>query len=179
MASHCTVILHYGPDIKWSIFSKMLRALQSEHGMGNLLWVHSQCTADIVVLEYHWWCGHDEVIKRKKFPCYWPFVWGIHRSPVNSPHKGQWRGASMFSLICTWINGWANNPKAGDLRHHHAHYDVTVMFIVVCDHMFSNTISWHGNIFCITGPSYMGSHGHWLIASQGASNVKFWCFLCC
>ena len=25
-----------------------------------------------------------------------PFVWGIHRSPVNSPHKGQWRGAVMF-----------------------------------------------------------------------------------
>ena len=25
---------------------------------------------------------------------------GIHRSPVNSPHKGQWRGALMFSLIC-------------------------------------------------------------------------------
>ena len=34
------------------------------------------------------------------FPCYWPFVWGIHRSPVNSPHKGQWRRALMFSLIC-------------------------------------------------------------------------------
>ena len=40
---------------------------------------------------------------------YWPFVWGIHRSPVNSPHKGQWRGTLMFSLICTWIKGWVNN----------------------------------------------------------------------
>ena len=29
--------------------------------------------------------------------------------PVNSPHKGQWRGALMFSLICVWINGWVNN----------------------------------------------------------------------
>ena len=29
---------------------------------------------------------------------------GIHRSPVNSPHKGQWRGALMFSLICVWRN---------------------------------------------------------------------------
>ena len=33
----------------------------------------------------------------------------IHRSPVNSPHKGQWRGALMFSLICTWTNDWVNN----------------------------------------------------------------------
>ena len=52
---------------------------------------------------------------------------GIHRSPVNSPHKGLWRGALMFSLICAWIIGWVNNRKAGDLRCHHAHYDVTVM----------------------------------------------------
>ena len=47
--------------------------------------------------------------------------------PVNSPHKGQWRGALLFSLICAWINGWVNSRKAGDLRHHRAHYDVTVM----------------------------------------------------
>ena len=72
--------------------------------------------------------SHDDVIKWKHFPRYWPFVWEIHRSPVNSPHKGQWRGASMFSLICTWINDWLNNREAGDLIHYHAHYDVTVMF---------------------------------------------------
>ena len=59
---------------------------------------------------------------------YWPFVRGIHRSPVNSPHKGQWRGALMVSLICAWINGWVNNREAGDLRHHCAHHDVTVMW---------------------------------------------------
>ena len=49
------------------------------------------------------------------------------RSPVNSPHKGKWRGALMFSLICVWINGWVNNREAGDLRHNRAHYYVTVM----------------------------------------------------
>ena len=38
---------------------------------------------------------HDNVIKRKHFPRYWPFVRGIHQLPVNSPHKGQWRGALM------------------------------------------------------------------------------------
>ena len=49
---------------------------------------------------------HDDVIKWKHFPRYWPFVRGIHQSPVNSPHKGQWRGALMFSSICAWINVW-------------------------------------------------------------------------
>ena len=52
---------------------------------------------------------------------------GIQWSPVNSPHKGQWHGALMFSLICAWINGWINNREAGDLRSHRAHYDVIVM----------------------------------------------------
>ena len=70
---------------------------------------------------------HDDVIKWKHFPRNWPFVRGIHRSPVNSPHKGQWRGALMFSLNCVWINDWVNNGEAGDLRRHCIHYDVTVM----------------------------------------------------
>ena len=48
--------------------------------------------------------SHDDVIKWKHFRRYWPFVRGIHRSPVNSPHKGQWHGALMLSLICTWTN---------------------------------------------------------------------------
>ena len=70
---------------------------------------------------------HDDVIKWKHFPLYWPFVRGIHRSPVNSTHKGQWRGALMFSLICVWIKDWVNNRETDDLRRYHAHYDVIVM----------------------------------------------------
>ena len=70
---------------------------------------------------------HDDAIKWKHFPRNWPFVRGIHRSPVNSPHKGQWRGALMFSLICARINGWVNNGEAGDLRRYRAHYGVTVV----------------------------------------------------
>ena len=42
----------------------------------------------------------------------------------NSPHKGQWRGALMFSLICVWIYGWVNNRVAGDLR---CYYNVIVV----------------------------------------------------
>ena len=70
---------------------------------------------------------HDDIIKWKHFLHYWPFVRGIHRSPVVSPHKSQWRRALVFSLIWAWTNGWANNRDAGDLRCHCAHYDVTVM----------------------------------------------------
>ena len=76
-------------------------------------------------------CLHDDVIKWKHFPRYWLFVWGIHRSPVNSPHKGQWRGALMFSLICVGINGSVNNREARDLRRYCTHYDVTVMQLLI------------------------------------------------
>ena len=73
------------------------------------------------------WIVHDDVIKWKHLPRYWPFVRGIHRSPVNSPHKGQWRGALMFCLICARINAWVNNGETGDMRRHRAHYDVIVI----------------------------------------------------
>ena len=46
----------------------------------------------------------DDVIKWKHFPRYWPFVRGIHRSPVPGKRSVKWRGALMFSLICVWIN---------------------------------------------------------------------------
>ena len=75
--------------------------------------------------------NHDDVIEWKHFPRNWPFVPGIHQSPVNSPHKGQWGGTLMFYLICAWMNNWVNNREAGDLRRHRAHYDVIVM---ICTH---------------------------------------------
>ena len=91
---------------------------------------------------------HDDVIKWKLFPRNWPFVRGIHRSPMNSPHKGQRRGALVFSLIWAWINIWVNNDEAGDLRRHRAHYDVIVMGrfrrLVWCPYqgIASNTYQW-------------------------------------
>ena len=68
---------------------------------------------------------HDDVIKWKYFPRYWPFVRGIHRSSVNSPHKGQWRGALMSSLVCalnkrlskqSWC-WWFQTPSRSLWRH--------------------------------------------------------------
>ena len=78
---------------------------------------------------------NDDVNKWIHFPRYWPFVRGIHRSPMNSPHKGQWRGALMFSLICVSINGWVNNREAGDLRRYRAHNDVIVMLGLLLNHL--------------------------------------------
>ena len=72
---------------------------------------------------------HNDIIKWQHFPRYRSFVMGNHQSPGDSPHKGQWLGALMFSLICVWTNGWANNRNAGDFRRHRAHYDVILMIL--------------------------------------------------
>ena len=85
----------------------------------------SAALCSIVISRYH-----DDVIKWKKNPRYWTFVWGNHRSPVNSPHKGQWCGTLVFSTICAWINGWVNNREAGDLIRQRAHYYVTLMCVL-------------------------------------------------
>ena len=105
---------------------------------------------------------HDDVIKWKHFPRYWPFVRGIHRWPVNSPHKGQWRGALMFSLICAWINGWVNNGEAGDLRRHRAHYYVNVM----CGCGRPHASSW-------ASATAMMAKADWLISERSQPNGMY------
>ena len=111
----------------------------------------------------------------------WPFVWGIHRSPVNSPHKGQWRGALTFSLICTWINGWVNNRKAGNLRRHRAHYDVTIMSSSHSALNLPNNwlIKWRAwNTLCSNHTSAIYGTGparHWLIDKLVVQQSVFAC----
>ena len=73
--------------------------------------------------EIHTWWRHQ----METFSALLAICAGNSPVPVNSPLKGQWRGALMFSLICTRINGWVNNGDAGDLRLNRSHYDVTVM----------------------------------------------------
>ena len=71
---------------------------------------------------YPWWRHQMET-----FSAWLALCAGNSPVPVNSPLKGQWRGALMFPLICVWINDWVNNHEAGDLRRHRGHYDVNVM----------------------------------------------------
>ena len=76
----------------------------------------------LTILSATWWRRKIETFSTLLALC-----GGNSGSPVNSPHKGQWRGALMFSVICAWINGWMYNREPGDLRRHRAHYDVIVM----------------------------------------------------
>ena len=107
---------------------------------------NKQCFREVGRSATRWplccWRVHDDVIKWKPFPRYWPFVRGIPRSPANSPHKGQWRGALMFSLICVWINGWVNNREALDLKRYSVHCDVILMFPFPHIHIMPYAIRW-------------------------------------
>ena len=154
------------------VFSWWLHAVHRSGGNGELLCVRYACSKWLSIPNLKWthWNSHlitwdqcqmnhdihsmvpgagefkftlDDVIKWKHLPHYWPFVRGIHRSPVNYPHKGQWRRALMFYLICARINGWVKSDEADDLRRHRAHYDVIVMkWRTVCVMLkFSLTVS--------------------------------------
>ena len=54
----------------------------------TLFFCHIHVAGELVI--------QGDVNKWKHFPRNWTFVRGIHRSPVNSPHKGQWREALCF-----------------------------------------------------------------------------------
>ena len=73
-------------------------------------------------MQVAWWRHQIETFSASLALCSW-------NSPATGefPHKGQWRGALMFSLMGAWTNGWVSNREAGDLRCHHVHYYVTVM----------------------------------------------------
>ena len=88
---------------------------------------------------------HDDVIKWKHFPRYWPFVRGIHRSLVNSLHKGQWRRALMFFFdlhqnkrLSKQSRGWWLEMLSCTLWRH-------------CNVKMSS----YRNTFCITGPHFV------------------------
>ena len=91
-----------------------------------------------------WWCH-----QMGTFSALLAILRGIHRSPVNSPHKGQWRAALMFSLIFTWMNGWVSNREAGDLRRDRAHM-TPLWWFWVCKSMTKLDILW-----------YIGLHQLW------------------
>ena len=105
---------------------------RSEQGKVNdamgtcVQWTHLLC-CQLCRFRYPWWRHQMETFSAL-------LALSAGNSPVTGefPHKGQWRGALMFSLICAWINGWVNNREAGDLRRYRAHYDVTVMLLKLC-----------------------------------------------
>ena len=86
-----------------------------------LLWFTKR-SHNFPLYEMAWWRHQMETFSAKLALCA-----GNSPVPVNSPHKSQWRGALMFSLIYVLINGWVNNREAGDLIRHRGHYDVIVM----------------------------------------------------
>ena len=127
---------------KWFGTGQTLAQYWTDHRLGSV----ANCVYDDDVIKLKW----------KHFPRYWPFVRGIHRwqrpvthsfdvffdlrcflwfAPfvrgihrwlVNPSHKGQWRRALMFSLICArtnteiskpWKRRWFETPSRSLCRH--------------------------------------------------------------
>ena len=113
----------------------------------------------------------------RNIPRFWPFVRGIHRSLVISPHNDQWRGALISSLISAWKNGWVNDREAGDPRHHRAHYDVIVMKCARIWHL-ENKAYW--NSILVLSVYYTDStkiiFQHFISVSHQIGEIYLWFF---
>ena len=114
--SCCHYLRHSAGKLMRLIFSNYpaLRPYFFKTTCTNILVAASEGSISIVPLynRFHataWWRHKMETFSALLALC-------VGNSPVNSPHKGQWRRALMFSLICAWINGWVNNGEAGYLR---------------------------------------------------------------
>ena len=127
--------------------------------------------ANVNIYPPTWW--HHQM---QAFPHYWSCVQGIQWSPVNFPHKCQWRGASMLSLICAWtyffshlITNWT--------------YHLPYFFSDVWDQRSMYDVHWcmmtpsSKNIFRVTGlvcGEFTGQR--WIPRTKG-SGAELWCFL--
>ena len=115
---------------------------------------------------------HDDVIKWKDFPRYWPFVRVIQWSPVNSPHKGQWCAALMFSFIFAWIN--VPSVLRGPQRTYHGLWVPDIHEKVNDFESLIKTLN-------VRGPSCLGLTWSiswllmtWLLASPGHQQPWYW-----
>ena len=144
------ILVHIVDDsyMSWIDWADISCSLQSAKWVQIVPWVcvwmcvylfgTSCCLHDLsqTVLEYS--CklllkilSHDDVIKWKHFPRYWPFVRCAGNSPATGEFPTQRPVTRSFDVFfdLRLINGWVNNGEAGDLRRHRAQYIVTIMLL--------------------------------------------------
>ena len=127
----------------------------------SLLRLTPQVTSLFHITGLSWWESTGS------FPHKGPVTWWRHQmetfsallaicagnSPVPDEFPTQRPVTQSFDVffICVWINGWVNNPEAGDLRRYHTHYDVTLndawdyYTIVVSGNAKSISLLWRHN----------------------------------
>ena len=89
--------------VLFSVFEKIV-SLQWRHNERDGVSNHQSCN-----------CLLNRLFKARikeniKAPCHWPLCWGIHRWPVNSPHKWPvtWKMLSFDDVIIQETISWTN-----------------------------------------------------------------------
>ena len=77
-----------------------------------------------IFVDYTWWRHQMETFSALLAIC-------AGNSPVTGDFPAQRPVTQNFDVFFARINGWVNNRKAGDLRRHGAHYDITVMNLIL------------------------------------------------
>ena len=80
---------------------------------------------------------HDDVIKYENFPHYWPFVRGIHWSPVNSHRPGTRSFGVFFDLLLNKRlskqsrRRWSETPSRSSWRNCKYQPDITLVNTII------------------------------------------------
>ena len=130
-----------------------------------------------------WYVVHDDVIKWKHFPRYWPFVRGIYRSPLISPHnRPVARSFDVFfdlrlnKQLNKQSRGWWFETLSRSLWRH-CNVSLEGMIDTCSNNSYISTTlrvsfmmtSSIGNTFCVTDPLWGESTGK----SQWSEALRF------
>ena len=130
--------------------------LEIHQNLSVLLFFHNfKCANCVEVLP--WWCNQMEIFSTLLAFC-------VGNSPVTGEFPTQRPVIYSFDVFFDLhLNeGWVNNREAGDLRCHHAHYDVTIM-TPKCSNILAFKV--------ILGPLYMVPYTH---GTQILSSSNVW-----
>ena len=81
---------------------------------GHMCWLHNGPITDQCQF-------HEEAMPRKRFPHYWPFVWGIHRRQWILLTRGSVTWTFNVSFFIRLKRCWTNCRVSTDPRAHDAH----------------------------------------------------------
>ena len=113
-------------------------------------------------------------LEMKTVPHYWPFLKGIHRSPVESLHNRPLMRTLIF--LAASLSCWADSRVAGGLRHNDA--CMTLLYDMGLSQYVSTCLQWGhitGYIKCyISHTLYMKSS---LQLVQSLRSHRYYCFL--
>ena len=125
------------------------------------------------------------ISKKHQSPRNWPFVMGIHRWPVKSPHKGPVTGEKhplddliMCSIPSTLAMQFNTKPSISwfYFSYLNSHHTGEASSEPGCAYILRSILfAVHGYLLTVTGPLWYESAGQWVPIAKGQWGLALMC----